>query len=632
MCGLAGVRDLRSATPGDELRRAVASMGGALVHRGPDDHGVFADPAAGVALAHRRLAIVDLSPTGHQPMTSPSGRFVVVFNGEIYNFRDLRAQLVGRGTSFRGRSDTEVLVAGFEEWGVEETLRRCNGMFALAVWDRQTGVLTLARDRLGEKPLYYGRFGDVVLFGSELSALRRHPAFDGDVDRDALATYLRLGYVPAPRSIHRNVRKLPAGTTLRIGPSGEVGEPRPYWSLAEAARRGADDPWRGDLADAADELEARLAAAVDQRLFADVPVGAFLSGGVDSSTVVALAQARGGAPVRTFTIGFEEDGFNEAAHARAVARHLGTAHTELVVTAADALALVPRLPQLWDEPFADASQIPTHLVSALARRSVTVALSGDGGDELFGGYSRYQWTRTAWATARRVPRVLRRAGSPLGERLGCVAGAAKVGRAARLLDVDGPLDLYGRLVSHWPDDRVLVDGRADDVFGAAGATVRGLPLTRRLQVVDGLTYLPDDILVKVDRASMAVGLECRVPLLDHALVEWALRLPEALTVGDGRGKRVLREVLHRHVPRDLVDRPKQGFGVPIGAWLRGPLRPWAEDLLAPDRLRHEGYLDPAPVRALWRRHLDGTVDASFRLWDVLQFQAWLGVQGVVPVG
>ncbi len=649
MCGVTGFL-VPGGLDGPAAERTVGRMAATLAHRGPDDAGVWVDAEAGVALGHRRLAIIDLSPLGHQPMLSACGRYVVVYNGEIYNFRALRSRLEEEGERFRSQSDTEVLLAAVSRWGPAEALARFNGMFAFALWDRHARRLILARDRLGEKPLYYGWMGRTFLFGSELKALRAYPEFVGEVDRGALALYMRHNYVPAPYCIYRGVRKLPPAAWLSVEPGrpGDWPAPIPYWSLRAAAERGVAEPLEGSEEEAADELDALLRDAVRLRMVADVPLGAFLSGGIDSSTVVALMQAQSARPVRTFTIGFHVRAYNEAEHAKAVARHLGTDHTELYVTPEEALAVIPRLPALYDEPFADSSQVPTFLVAQMARRHVTVALSGDGGDELFGGYNRYFWGRDLWRRLGRLPAGLRRvaargltAVSPetwgrvlrgldplVPRRLRTSNPGEKVHKLAGVVAVENPTRLYLSLVSHWDEPATVVLGAEEPPTPLTDAEQwPGFEdFTLRMMYLDAVTYLPDDILVKVDRASMGVSLEARIPLLDHRVVEYAWRLPLSRKVQGGRGKALLRRVLYRYVPRELVERPKMGFGVPIDAWLRGPLREWAEDLLAEHRLRAEGYFDPGPIRLKWREHLAATRDWHYHLWDVLMFQAWLEEQ------
>lgn len=638
MCGFAGFL-APSGTAAQDLA-VLCGMTAAIAHRGPDDSGAWFDADAGVALGHRRLSIIDLSPAGHQPMASPSGRYVTVYNGEIYNHADLRAELDAAGSSpaWRGHSDTEVMLAAFERWGVAGSLERLNGMFALAVWDREERTLILARDRLGEKPLYYGQMGDAFLFGSELKSLTAHPAFERVVDRDALALFLRYNYVPAPHSIWRGVNKLLAGHYVKIRDGGRtVAESVAYWDFRRVAAEGAADPLP-DTPELVDDLEALLKDAVGRQMGADVPLGAFLSGGVDSSLIVALMQSQSERPVRTFTIGFHEAGYNEAVHAKAVAEHLGTDHTELYVTASDALATVPRLASIWDEPFSDSSQIPTYLISALTRQHVTVSLSGDAGDELFGGYNRYVSGMRLWNAAERMPMLLRRAvAASLNHPASLKAASASMGllpsrhrqlgladrlpKIGQLLAEASPEGVYRRLVSNVVDpERIVLGGhepRAASIDAPDFADFR-----QKMMYIDTMTYLPDDILVKVDRASMAVSLETRAPFLDYRVVEYAWRLPMSAKIRDGKGKHILREALYRHVPQALIERPKMGFAVPIEQWLTGVLRPWAEDLLDEGRLRREGFFDPVRVRALWNEQLSGRHRWHSQLWSILMFQAW----------
>jgi asparagine synthase (glutamine-hydrolysing) len=612
---------------------------------------VWNDPEAGIALAHNRLAIVDLTPAGNQPMESASGRYVTVYNGEIYNHMTIRDSLRAEGFGFewRGHSDTETLLAAIDAWGVARALERAIGMFAFALWDKKEKILILARDRLGEKPLYYGWQGNGAnasfLFGSELKALAVHPAFVGDVDRRALSLYMRHNYVPGPWSIYRGISKLTPGSYLTLA----LGEREPkvtaYWSGAEVARQGVADPLRLNDKEAVDELERLLLSAVEQQMMADVPLGAFLSGGVDSSTVVALMQARSSRPVKTFTIGFNEREYNEAEHAKAVAAHLGTDHTELYVTSNQALAVIPSLPGMYDEPFADSSQIPTFLVSQLARRHVTVSLSGDAGDELFAGYNRYLLAQNFWRLLHRVPRPLRAAfarglTSLSPTRWNAIASMLepilpgsmrmrlpgdKIHKGAGVLGSRSSSELYHGLVSSWraPED-VVVGGQEPPTLLTGGMPdLAGLDDIERMMALDMLTYMPDDILAKVDRAAMSVSLETRVPFLDHRVVEHAWRMPLRQKLRDGETKWALRQVLYRYVPRELIERPKMGFGVPVGEWLRGPMRDWAEALLDPSRLASEGYFRPEPIRRMWQAHLDGHVNEQYRLWIILIFQAWL---------
>jgi asparagine synthase (glutamine-hydrolysing) len=631
MCGLTGLWTFGEERE-EELAATVLGMAEVLHHRGPDDGGTFVDARAGLALGHRRLSILDLSEQGHQPMLSQDGRHVLVYNGEVYGFRELRAELEREGARFRGGSDTEVLLAALTRWGVERALGRLVGMFAFALWDREERSLVLARDRLGIKPLYWGLAGGRLLFGSELKALRACPSFEPELDRDALALYFRHNYVPAPHTIYRGVSKLRPGTWARITADGAV-EERSYWSAREVARAGARDPLTADVGEVDDRLDALLADAVRLRRVADVPLGAFLSGGIDSSLVVALMQEAGGEPVRTFTIGFAEAAYDEAGHARAVARHLGTDHTELVLSPDEVLATVPELSEHWDEPFSDSSQIPTLLVSRLARRSVTVSLSGDGGDELFGGYHRYRAAARIRRAVQRVPPVGRRVvslalrtGAASLERVPLPAGRAprRMRTASELLGAPGESALYRELVSHWRRPEALVRGATEPVGEAFQPELAAEEpaFDRRMMLIDTLTYLPDDILTKVDRASMATGLEARVPLLDHRLVELAWRLPTDVRVGPDPGKAPLRRLLARRLPPELFERPKMGFGVPLAAWLRGPLRDWGEALLCERRLEAEGVLEPRLVRRRWREHVSGRADWGYHLWDVLVFQAW----------
>ncbi|WP_029007369.1 asparagine synthase (glutamine-hydrolyzing) [Azospirillum halopraeferens] len=639
MCGFCGFLTSDGDRDPAAMQDALGRMNDTIRHRGPDGDGEWVDAAAGVALGHRRLAIVDLSPLGRQPMASADGRWVIAYNGEIYNYRDLRAELEAAGHVFRGQSDTEVLVEMVAARGVAATARRLVGIFALALWDRAAQTLYLVRDQIGVKPLYWGRFGGTLLFGSQSKALRAHPAFRAAVDRDALAAYMRHNYVPAPHSIYRGVRKLEPGTILTVRPGAEP-ESETYWDLSAAVRDGIAG--RLDLSDAeaAERLEALLMDAVGRQMVADVPLGAFLSGGIDSSTVVALMQAQSDRPVRTFTIGFAEAGFDEAAAARAVADHLGTDHTELRVEPRHALDVIPRLADWYDEPFADSSQIPTLLVSELTRRSVTVALSGDGGDELFAGYNRYFWGAGLWRRLGPLPAGLRAAGAaairalppagwdalfaPVPARLRPRLPGDKLHKLAGVLAAGGPDALYRGLITHWEAPDALVIGAREPrgLLWDDGVAARVPDFVERMQYLDTATYLPDDILAKVDRASMAVALEARVPLLDHRVVEFAWRLPMHQKIRDGRGKWLLRRVLDRHVPRDLVERPKMGFGVPIDSWLRGPLRDWAEALLDERRLRDDGLFDPAPIRARWAEHLSGRRNWQYLLWSVLMVQAW----------
>jgi asparagine synthase (glutamine-hydrolysing) len=648
MCGIVGI--LHPSRRATIVNGVLHIMVKTLVHRGPDDSGAWLDANAGIALGHRRLSVIDLSPEGHQPMISESGRYVIVFNGEIYNFQELRAQLEPLGHRFRGHSDTEVILAVVEERGLPDALKQFVGMFAFALWDRKEQVLSLARDRLGEKPLYYGWTNGTFVFGSELKALRAFPGWNGEIDRSVLALFMRHNYVPGPYSIYKGIYKVPPGTLLKVSGKSmdQSSEPFSYWSAKQVAEEGSQATITHNLENAADQLDRLLRDAVLQKMVADVPLGAFLSGGVDSSTVVALMQAQSSRPVKTFTIGFHESGYNEAEAARAVARHLGTDHTELYVTPEEAMGVIPLLPGFYDEPFADSSQIPTYLVSRLARQHVTVSLSGDGGDELFGGYNRYFLGRSIWKTIGWVPRSVRKLGShaivalspktwdrlsrqlefllPRGIRV--PNPGDKSHKLAAILAVRDPEAMYHGLVSHWqnPGAVVLDSEEPSTVLTDHSQWAELADFTQRMMYLDLVTYLPDDILVKVDRASMAVSLEARVPLLDHRVVEFAWRIPLSMKVRDGQGKWLLRQVLYKYVPRELIDRPKMGFGVPIDTWLRGPLRDWAESLLAEDRLKREGFFNPGPIRQKWLEHLSGMLNWQYLLWDILMFQAWLEAQ------
>jgi len=632
------------------MAEAISRMAEAISHRGPDDVGYWTDGSQRLGFGHRRLAVVDLSPAGHQPMVSRNRRYVVVFNGEIYNHMDCRAAL--SVPNWRGHSDTETLLAGFESWGVEGTLERCIGMFAFALWDTHSQTLTLGRDRLGEKPLYYGWQGHganaVFLFGSELKALKAHPTFDAGIDRNALCLFMRHSYIPSPYSIYDGIAKLEAGCLLTVSLTDRAPKVVRYWSAASVATKGVIAPFAGSAEQGVDALESLLKSAVQQQMMADVPLGAFLSGGIDSSTVVALMQAQSSRPVKTFTIGFNEEGYNEAVHAKAVAKHLGTEHTELYVSPQQALDVIPRLPTLYCEPFSDSSQISTFLVAQLARQQVTVSLSGDAGDELFCGYNRYLMANKLWQKLSVLPTGSRRLAarglttyspSRWNALLGPVQGLLpstlrqanlgdKLHKAAGVL-ASGSVDaLYLGLVSHWDDPaNVVIGGTEPPTLLTGNAPVLdGLDDIQRMMALDMLTYLPDDILVKVDRAGMGVSLEGRVPFLDHRVVEFAWSLPQSMKLRNGVGKWVLRQVLYRHVPKDLIERPKMGFGVPIGDWLRGPLRDWAEDLLDEARLKREGYFLPAPIRQKWAEHLSGARNWQYHLWDVLMFQSWLAEQ------
>jgi asparagine synthase (glutamine-hydrolysing) len=629
MCGITGFLDRANSTA-DDLHARAGRMAETLAHRGPDDVGVWTDSSSGVALGQRRLAIVDLSEHGHQPMHSTCGRLAIVFNGEIYNHPELRQDLQSLGHAFRGHCDTEVLLAALAEWGVRRTVPKLVGMFAFALWNCREKTLTLVRDAVGIKPLYYGWMNGCFLFGSELKALRAHPDFRAEIDRRALTSYLRHNCVPSPHSIYRGIFKLPPGTMLTVSQqTGAQAVPETWWSMRQVAEAGERQPFRGSVDEATDALDRGLREAVRLRMVADVPLGVFLSGGIDSSTVAALIQAQSSRPVRTFSIGFREGQYDESVHARAVAAHLGTEHTEFYVTPAEAREVIPRLPAVFDEPFADSSQIPTVLLCQITRPHVTVCLSGDGGDELFCGYDRYTLADRIWRSIGWCPRPLRTLGSPIARMM---AGTLpfptvrrKLGTLAGFLPAAGFPEFYGIFNSHWRDAPDIVREGGGGMALAVDPEVwtARRTLVEQLMCVDSVTYLPDDLLVKIDRASMAVGLEVRVPLLDHRVVELVWRFPFEMKVRDGTAKWLLRRVLDRYVPRSLTDRPKMGFGVPIDLWLRGPLREWAEELLDVQRLTQEGFFRPKPIRQKWEEHLSGRADWHYLLWDILMFQAWL---------
>ena len=647
MCGIAGC--LVSGLSSEDWEDRLRAMASRIVHRGPDDAGYWYDAEAGVGLCHRRLAVLDLSRTGHQPMCSGSGRYIVTYNGELYNFRELRDLLLQRGHSFRGSSDTEVLLAAVQAWGLPDALPKFVGMFAFALWDRGERVLYLVRDRLGEKPLYYGWQGNTFLFGSELKALTANAQWAGQIDRQALTLFLKYSYVPTPYSIFEGIKKLPPGSIIALSEaqtlSRTLPEPRTYWSLKDLAEAGHSHSFHGSEGDVIEEFGELLSDAVRLQMLADVPVGAFLSGGVDSSAIVSLMQSHSTRPVKTFTIGFDEPSYDEAPYASKVARHLGTAHSELYVTARETLEVIPRLPEIYDEPFADSSQIPTFLISQLARTEVTVSLSGDGGDELLGGYKRYELAQSAWNAMKHFPASFRTAFAhalrvaptrtlnlllaPVGSVSERYGRRGPMGRKLRslsgLLTAKDGAALYERLMSHRHGADLFVRGVSLEPPSTLTDTAQWPTLgdfVSELMCVDTLTYLPDDILVKVDRAAMAVSLETRMPLLDHRLVEFLLKLPRSLKVRRGTSKWILRQVLDRHVPHELINRPKMGFAMPIDEWLRGPLREWAEDLLDPDLLNRQAVLKPEQVKQVWHEHTSRSHNWQGLLWNLLVFQTW----------
>ena len=646
MCGITGFWDPSLQQDSEYLETIVKEMSAQIVHRGPDDRGVWVDERCGLALGFRRLAILDLTPTGHQPMTSRDGRFVIAYNGEIYNFEELRQELAALGHTFQGRSDTEVMLAALDQWGLTAAIKRFNGMFAFALWDSHERQLYLVRDRIGVKPLYYGWLNDVFAFGSELKTLRVHPAFQPEIDRDALTLQLRHNYIIAPYSIYKGISKLKQGCILQVNTADRSTRLTSYWSALDVAEYGYSHPFEGDAQEAADQLEELLRDSVRLRMIADVPLGAFLSGGVDSSTIVAMMQSQNTIPVKTFSIGFWEKTYDEAQHAKAVAKHLGTDHTEFYVTPKEAMDVIPRLPLLYDEPYSDSSQIPTFLVAQLARQHVIVSLSGDGGDELFAGYPRYTFSKTLWRWMGWLPHDARRAlswllgvpsvdqwrsalkalGPVLPSSLRQTFVADKIHKLRSVIACNDGQEVYKRLISHWMEPEKVVIG------GHEPATLVNDPaqwpkiddFVPWMMALDLVSYLPDDILVKVDRASMGVSLESRVPLLDdHRVIEFAWRLPLSMKIHRGQSKWLLRQVLYRYVPPELIERPKMGFAVPIDQWLRGPLRDWAEALLDKTRLQQEGYFNTAIIRETWSNYLAGRGNWHYHLWDILMFQAWL---------
>lgn len=642
MCGLTGFWDFKASSSAEELLKFVSSMAFSIQFRGPDSAGEWCDPKVGLAFGHRRLAIVDLSPAGHQPMISHSGRSVLIYNGEIFNTNDLRDRLSLEGCTFRSHSDTEVLLEACEHWGVEKTCQQLIGMFTFAFWRCDSQQLFLARDRLGIKPLYWGFHQNIFFFGSQLKTFFRHPHFKPQLNKNALTEYLRFNHVVAPSSIFEGIEQLSAGTVLCLDQHKNVHQNR-FWDLDHVVRSGIECPFVGSDQEAIEALDRLLRDAVKRRMMADVPLGAFLSGGIDSSLVVALMQSQSTSPIKTFSIGFSESSYNEAPYAEAVAKHLKTDHHSLYIDAAQAQAFIPEIPFYFDEPFADSSQIPTFLVSQLARQQVTVSLSGDGGDELFAGYTRYLQGYSIWKKIAWMPQTLRtmlayslcaisvdtwnRLAHVLPHALSMPLLGDKLHKLATMLRSPREKDFYSTLISHWDQPKRLIVGRhfLDRHAQESDRRSRTVPFrhpTEQMQFWDTLHYLPDDILTKVDRASMAVSLEARVPLLDHRVVEFAWGLPYHLKVREGQSKWILRQVLNRYVPAHLMDRPKMGFGVPIDQWLRGPLREWAEDLLSNTRLTQEGILNPNPIRARWKEHLSGRRNWQYSLWGVLMFQAW----------
>ena len=647
MCGIAGFA-VSGGFEENLASKEAEAMAAALSHRGPDASGVWIDSKAGIAFAHRRLSVLDLTKSGSQPMVSASGRYVISYNGEIYNHEQIRHELRGNNFHWRGTSDTESLLAAIETWGLDRALKKIVGMYAFSLWDKNKRELTLVRDRMGEKPLYYGLNNGRFFFGSELKAFRAHPQFKGDINRDSIALYMRHNCVPAPYSIYLGINKLMPGSyvTVPMGDLSRTGDINPvhYWSLESVASNQQRNIFDGSQEEALVELERLLIETIRGQSLADVPLGAFLSGGIDSSLVVALMQANSSKPIKTFTVGFEDEVYNEASHAMAVASHLQTDHTELYVTPKECRAVIPRLPELYDEPFADSSQIPTSLISKLASSQVTVALSGDGGDEIFGGYNRYIWTRNIWSKLKWLPNImksfvalgLKSASYQTWDRLyGLVDFAIpsrhkitqaglKVHKLSDVMTASNPDLFYRALVSHWkcPSDIVLNSREPKTILTSDIGGILENSIEQRMMLIDGLSYLPDDILVKVDRASMGESLETRIPLIDHRIVEFAWNLPLDMKINSGTGKWVLRKLLGKYLKKELFERPKMGFGIPLGNWLRGPLRDWSEDLLSRRRLEEEGFFEVNAIRDTWNQHLKGQSGLEYRLWDVLVYQAW----------
>jgi asparagine synthase (glutamine-hydrolysing) len=651
MCGFTGFLTPNQTLNASQAESTLIKMSNALSHRGPDHQGIWIDSQRGIALGHRRLSIIDLSSQGNQPMHSHCGRYVIAFNGEIYNYLCIRKELESFGVApeWKGRSDTEIMLAAISYWGLLKAISKFVGMFAFALWDKEKKSLHLSRDRIGEKPLYYGWMGGVLLFGSELKALRKHPAWKGEVDPDTLALFMQYGYVPTPHSIYKNIFKVQPATIATFNQNNISSLVLPtvetYWQAAKLAQEGEANPVLYDEATAIDHLDRLLEVSVKQQMIADVPLGAFLSGGVDSSTIVAYMQKQSSRPVKTFTIGFREENYNEAVYAKEVARHLGTDHTELYVSAEQAMEVIPKIPIIYDEPFSDSSQIPTYLISQLTRKKVAVSLSGDGGDELFGGYNRYFWGSSIWGKIGKIPPQPRKllaqiisSVPPSGwddiykilksvtpEKLRQPDFGNKLHKLAKILGATNADSMFLGLTSLWDKSSNLVRNttHGKTILGQSHSRSGIKNFAQRMMFLDAMNYLPDDILVKVDRASMAVGLETRVPFLNHHLIEFAWRTPLSMKIKNGQGKWLLRQVLYKYVPKELIERPKMGFAVPIGTWLRGPLRDWAEDLLDENRLKSEGFLNSTLVRDKWKEHLSGKKNWHHHIWTVLMFQGWL---------
>lgn len=639
MCGFSGV--LSNNDWSNIAEQLLSAMGDSIRHRGPNDKGIWFDEKAGIGFAHRRLSVVDLSAAGHQPMASPNGRYVIAFNGEIYNHLKLRSQL--ENISWRGHSDTETLLAGFDAWGIEKTIVHTTGMFAFAVWDKQNQTVTLGRDRAGEKPLYYGWQGKSFLFGSELKALKLHPEFRKELNPEALSLLLRHNYIPAPHSVYKEIYKLQPGSLLQISLKNPEPKIKSYWSATQVAMDKMSAPFKGTNSEAVDELERIAKESIAQQMIADVPLGAFLSGGIDSSTVVALMQAQSTQAVRTFTIGFHEQQYNEAQHAKEVAQHLGTEHTEMYVTTNDALEVIPKLPTLYDEPFADSSQIPTYLIAQLAQQNVSVALTGDGGDELFCGYSRYPLAEKIWGNIDKVPMPIRLLASKIikGIPANAWSGLAamiprmnktlgvKMHKGAELLSCSSVEMAYNSFIAHQNRSQNLFSAEfTQQKMGLEDKLFTGSSLTDidRMMLMDFISYLPDDILVKVDRAAMGVSLETRVPFLDHRFIEFAWSIPLAMKRYQGGNKWLLRQLAHRYVPSELIERPKMGFAIPVHSWLTGPLKKWSEELLDESLLSNAGIFNPHEIKKIWKNYQRGQSNPSPLVWSILMFQSWWAAQ------
>ncbi len=650
MCGIAGFLSFKPNQTRDLLQPIGEKMSDALIHRGPDDSGIWTDEENMILLAHRRLSILDLSPSGHQPMFFPGGRYVLIFNGEIYNCLEIREELKKLSFQFKGHSDTEAMLAAFETWGVVESLKKFIGMFAAALWDKKEKELFLIRDRMGKKPLYYGFMGDTFLFGSELKALKAHPQFRGTISRSALTAYLRYSYIPTPYSIYENIYKLPPGAILTLNPvkGWDKVKIETYWSFKEITEKNERPPSHLSEERAAEDLELLLLNAAKLRMYSDVPLGVFLSGGIDSSLVAALMQAQSKTPIKTFTIGFQEAGYNEAQYARDIAERLGTEHTEFYLSPKETMDVIPLLPDIYDEPFADPSQIPTYLVSKLAKQQVTVVLSGDGGDEIFGGYNRYLIGKKIWKKISRLPAPIKKlfsktiTGIPPRtlDSFFSLLGSAhlpllkeerpgeKLHKLTQILNASSCEEIYYQIVSQWKEpESIVINGNEPPNDLKTASWNSWMSCAEKMMAWDTLTYLPDDILAKVDRASMAVSLEVRAPILDHRVVEYAWRLPIEMRIQNGKTKWILRKILYKHVPKELIERPKMGFGLPIGEWIRGPLRGWTESLLNLERLKNEDYFYPEPILEKWNEHLSGKKSWTNLLWNILMFEIWLHKNG-----